>query len=153
MIKNPVLKNALLVLAVLVSVPIMLTLLFLFYALIFNFFNIIFPVKPGVGPNPYFFLRPVTLFVILAIVAWFLFRSNIATLVKAIYVTLPVAAVLAFTGIYFDGHPAIIYPMGAVFVIGVLAYLFFTRKSWLYYFSVIPVAITMFLVQILGVEI
>ncbi len=43
MIKNPILKNTLSALAILVSIPILLTLLFLFYALIFNFYDKIIP--------------------------------------------------------------------------------------------------------------
>lgn len=153
MAKNITLRNALSVLAILASIPILLTLLFLFYALIFNFYDIIMPRNPDMGPNPYFVLRPITLFVILAVLFWLIFRSKLATLYKAIYLSVPVATVLAFIGIYFYGSPVLIYLLCALFVLGILAYIFFTKKSWLYYFSVIPVSIILLLVQILGVEI
>lgn len=145
-------KNSFSVLVILVSIPILLTLLFLFYALIFNFYDIILP-RPDMGPNPYLILRPATLFVVLAILSWFIFRSKLATLFKTIFLSAPVATVLAFIGIYFYGSPVLIYLLCALFVFGILAYLFFTKKSWLYYFSVIPVSIILLLVQILGVEI
>ena len=49
MIKNPTLKNCLSALAILVSIPILLTLIFLFYALIFNFYDKIHW-SPNAGP-------------------------------------------------------------------------------------------------------
>ena len=152
MIKNPILRNTLSASAILVSIPIMLTLLFLLYALIFNFYNMLIPLKPD-GPNPYFVIRPITLFVILAVLTWFILRSKISTLYKAMYITWPVATVLAFVGIYFERSPVLIYSLCALFALGILAYLFFTKKSWLYYFSVIPISIVLLLVQLLGVEI
>ncbi len=90
---------------------------------------------------------------ILAVLSWFIFRSKLATLYKAIYTTVPVATVLAFIGIYFDRSPVLIYSLGALFSLGVLAYLFLTKKSWLYYFSVIFISIALLLVILLGVEI
>ena len=145
MIKNSNLKNVLSALAILVSIPILLTLLFLFYALIFNFYYNTLHWGQTAGP--------ITLFVILAVLSWFIFRSKLATLFKAIYITVPVAAVLAFIGAYFYGSPVLIYSLGALFSLGVLAYLFLAKKPWLYYFSVILVSITLFLVVLLNVEI
>ena len=153
MIKNPILKNTLSVLAILVSIPILLTFIFLFYALIFNFYDKIIPWSQNAGPNPYFILRPITLFVILAVISWFIFRSKLATLYKAIYTTVPVATVLAFIAIYFNSRPVLIYSLGALFSLGVLAYLFLKKKSWLYYFSVIFISIILLVIGLSGVEI
>ena len=153
MFKNSNLKKVLPPLSIVVSIPILLTLLFLFYALIFNFYDKIIPWSQDAGPNSYFILRPITLFVILAVISWFIFRSKIATLYKAIYTIVPVATVLAFIAIYFNGRPVLIYSLGALFSLGVLAYLFLTKKSWLYYFSVIIISITLLAVGLLGVDI
>lgn len=136
-----------------VSIPILLTLIFLLYALIFSFYNIIIPFSQNAGPNPYFILRPITLFVILAVLSWFIFRSKIATLYKAMFTTVPVATVLAFIAIDFDSRPVLIYLLGALFSIGVLAYLFLTKKSWLYYFSVISISIVLLMMKLLGLEV
>ncbi len=144
-IKNPILKNILLALAILVSVPILLTLLFLFYALIFNFYWQTLHWGQTAGP--------ITLLVILAVLSWLIFRSKLATLFKAIYIILPMATVLAFIGIYFYGSPVLVYSLGALVSLGVLAYLFLTKRSWLYYFSVILISIVLLLVILLGVEI
>ena len=153
MFKNSNLKKVLAPLSIVVSIPILLTLLFLFYALIFNFYDKIIPWSQDAGPNPYFILRPITLFVILAVISCFIFHSKIATLYKAIYTTVPVATVLAFIAIYFNDRPVLIYSLGALFSLGVLAYLFLTKKSWLYYFSVIIISITLLVVGLLGVDI
>ena len=152
MIKNPISRNTLSALVILVSIPIMLTLLFLLYALIFNLYNLLIPLKQD-GPNPFFVLRPITLFVVLAVLSWFVFRSKISTLYKAIYITWPMATMLAFVGIYFERSPVLIYSLCALFALGVIAYLFFTKKSWFYYVSVIPVSIALLLVKLLGIEI
>jgi hypothetical protein len=50
MTKNPVLKNTLSALAILVSIPILLTLIFLLYALINDFYDKIIPLKGEVLP-------------------------------------------------------------------------------------------------------
>ena len=90
---------------------------------------------------------------ILAILSWFVFRSKVVTLFKAIYTTVPVATVLAFIGIYFERQPVLIYSLGALFSLGILSYLFITKKSWLYYFSVIFISITLLVIGLLGVDI
>jgi hypothetical protein len=153
MIKNPVVKNTLSALAILVSIPILLTLIFLFYALINSFYDKIIPGSQNAEQIPYFFLRPITLFVILAVLSWLVFRSKLAALYKAIYTTVPVATVLAFIGIYFNSRPVLIYSLGALVSLGVLAYLFFKKKPWLYYFSVIVISIILLVVALLGVDI
>ena len=153
MIKKLYLKKVLPALAILVSIPILLTLIFLFYALIFYFYDKVIPWSQNAGPNPYFILRPVTLFVILAVVSWFIFRAKIAMLYKAIFTIVPVGTVLAFIAIYFNSRPVLIYLFGALFPLGVLAYLFITKKSWFFYFSVISVSIALLMVKVLGVEV
>jgi hypothetical protein len=66
------LKKVLSALAILAFIPILLTLLFLLYALIFIFYDILITSNPNVGPNLYFILRPITLFVILTVLSWFI---------------------------------------------------------------------------------
>jgi hypothetical protein len=91
--------------------------------------------------------------VILAVLSWFIFRSKLATLYKAMYTTLPMGTVLAFIAIDFYSQPVLVYSFGALFAFGVLAYLFFTKKPWPYYFSVISISIVLFMVRLLGVEV
>jgi hypothetical protein len=153
MIQNTKLKKVLSALLILVSIPVLLTLLFLLYALISSLYDILIPLNQDVGPNTYFILRPITLFVVLAVLSWVIFRSKIATLYKTMYTTVPVGTVLAFIAIIFDSQPVLIYSLGVLFAFGVLAYLFFTKNSWLYYFSVISVSLTLLMVQLLGVEV
>ncbi len=130
---------------ILVSIPILLTLIFLLYTLINDFYTKLL----HWGPNP----GPITSVVVLAVLSWFIFRSKLATLYKAIYTTVPVATVLAFIAIDFERRPVLVYSLGALFSLGVLAYLFLTKKSWLYYFSVVLISITLLVVGVLGVEI
>ena len=133
-----------------VSIPLLLTVLFVLYTLIHNFFDI---VVRNVGLRPFPILRPIILFVVPAVISWFVFRSKMAVLFKASFTNVPMAAILAVIGIGFDSQPALIYSLGALFALGVLAYLFITKKSWLYYFSVISISIVMLVVSLSGTEI
>ena len=151
--KKLTLRNTLSGLAVLVFSPILLTVTFLLYALINLFYDHIIPGKPNEGLIPYFFLRPITLFAALAILSWFVFRSRLATLYKAIYTAVPVATVLVFIGIAFESQSGLVYSFGALFSLGVLTYLLLTKKPWLYFFSVVVVTIALFMMTLLGMEI
>lgn len=153
-IKNPILKNILSILAVLIFGSILLNLTFIFYALIHSFYNKIIPFKQNEGPMPAFFiLRPITLFVILTIISWFVFRSKSTTLCKAIFATVPVAVILVFIGINLYQQPILAYSLGALFSFAILIYLYFAKKSWLYYVSVLFVSIALLIMGILGVDI
>ena len=123
MIKNPILKNILSALAILVFSVILLILIFLLYTLINDFYTKLL----HWGPNP----GPITSVVVLAVLSWFIFRSKLATLYKAIYTTVPVAIVLAVILICCvdKGWPVLGYSLSALFSLGILAYLFLTKKS------------------------
>ncbi len=66
-----------------------------------------------------------------------------------------VAIVLAVILIYCvdKGWTVLGYSLGVLFSLGVLAYLFLTKKPWLYCFSVIFISITLLVIGLLGVDI
>lgn len=128
---NPILRKVLLPLATLVSIPIVLGLVFLPYAAITNFYtsSINLRLYPGL----------IIGFLILVVLSWIIFRSKLASLYKMIYTTVPVSMVLAAIIVFCSdkGWAVLGYSLDAIFLFGVLAYLFFTKKPWLYYLSVI----------------
>lgn len=91
--------------------------------------------------------------VIISIISWFVFRSKLNTLYKAIYLTVPLAVVFLTIGMFLGHWPIAAYSLGGLFGIGVLYYFYRTKQPWLYYYTVILIGITMLLVGPLGVEI
>ena len=89
--------------------------------------------------------------VIIGIISWFVFRSKIGTLYKAIYMTVPLAVVFVTLGIFLYQWPVAAYSLGSLFGIGVLYYFYRTKQPWLYYYTVILIgfvlAIFSFLVE------
>ncbi|HEX7456561.1 MAG TPA: hypothetical protein VF303_03780 [Candidatus Nanoarchaeia archaeon] len=91
--------------------------------------------------------------VIIGIISWFVFRSKLGTLYKTIYMTVPLAVVLATIGMFLGQWPVISYPLGGLFFIGVLYYLYRTKQPWLYYYTLALVSLALLAVGLLGVEI
>ena len=147
---SPAVKNILYALAIMVGSVVLLNLTFVVYWLIHLFYNLFSPAVPG---ESLFALRPITLVVILIILTWLVFRSKIATLFKAIYATVPVAVVLVFIGIGFSEQLSLVYILSTLFSLSVLLYLIATKKSWLYFFSVIFVSLALLIMSLTGVEI
>lgn len=91
--------------------------------------------------------------VVIGLISWLIFRSKLGVLYKAIYMTIPLAVVFATIGMFLSKWPMIAYPLGGLFSLGVLYYFYRTKRSWLYYYTVILISLVMLLVSLLGVEI
>jgi hypothetical protein len=152
-LKNPLVKNILSALAVAVFGFILLNLTFLFYALVFQVFQ--FFIRGNIEPLPGWV--PITRFgvflIIIGLISWLIFRLKIRTLFKAIYMTVPTAVVLVIIGIAFNAWPVMVYIVGGLITLGVLIYFYLTRKPWLYFYSIILVALTLMIYTLLGGEI
>ena len=157
MFKNPIVKNILSAVAVAVFGFILLNLAFMFdflvQSLVIGLIKLFTPVDLMTN---FQWLPPAMhgLFVvIISIISWFVFRSKLGTLYKAIYMTVPLAVVFVTLGIFFYRWPIVSFSLGGLFGIGVLYYFYRTKQPWLYYYTVILVGFTMLLVGLLGVEI
>lgn len=157
MFKNLIVKNILSAIAVAVFGFILLNLAFMFdflvQSLVIGLIKLFTPVN---FETNFQWLPPAMhgLFVvIIGIISWFVFRSKLGTLYKAIYLTVPLAVVFATLGIFLYRWPVAVYSIGSLFSIGVLYYFYRTKQPWLYYYTVILIGITMLLVGLLGVEI
>lgn len=155
MFKKPWVKNILSVIAVVVGGMILLNLTFMFDYGFQSLLKFIFyrntdlimtvPWLPGLQHG---------LFVVLiGFISWLIFRTKWPTLVKAIYLPVPTAVVLATVGISTYQWPWLSYGLGGLIVITTLYYFFRTKQPWLYYFAVILVAIALLIMGITGQEI
>jgi hypothetical protein len=90
---------------------------------------------------------------IIGLISWFIFRSKLGILYKAIFMVVPVAVILVTIGMFLYRFPLVPYLVGAVLSFTTLYYFFRTKQSWLYYYSVILIAIVLTIFTLTGGEI
>ena len=154
---NPCVKNILSALAVAVFGYVLLNLTFLLDFLFQS--AVVWLIKLFTLDNPqkdwYWFpyLMHVAFVVLIGLVSWPILRSKLGTLYKAIYLTVPLAVILVSIGIFLYTWPVALYLVSGLFTIGVLFYLYRTKQPWLYYYTILLVAITLMIFRLLGGEI
>ena len=157
LLKNPLVKNILSAVAVAIFGFILLNLTFLFdfiyQSAIRGLVGLFIPLGPDT--NLYWFppLMHGSFVVVIGLISWFVFRSKLGVLYKAIYMTVPVAVVLATLGIFLYSWPIVLYSVGSLFCIGTLYYFYRTKQPWLYYYTVVLVGLIMGSYTLLGGEI
>ena len=67
--------------------------------------------------------------------------------------TVPLVVIFVTIGIFLYHWPLVPYLVGGLFAIGVLFYLYRTKQPWLYYYTLILVALSLMILTLLGVEI
>jgi hypothetical protein len=152
-VKRAYVKNILSALAVAGFGFILLGLTFIFNFLVFQLIDLLIPRNPDYLPQWFPMARHIIFLIIIALISWPIFRSKLPTLVKATFLTVPMAVVLVTIGILFYPSPFLPYLLGALLTIGVLFYFFRTHKPWLYYYSVILVTLTLMIFTLTGGEI
>ena len=154
--KNQIVKNILSALAVAFFGFILLNLIFLFdfiYQSAIRGIAILF-IPLGSETNMYWFPSLHGSFVvIIGIISWFVFRTKLRVLYKAIYMTVPVAVVLATMGIILYRWQVISYSIEALLCIGTLYYFYRTKQPWIYYYTLILVSLTLAIYTLTGGEI
>jgi hypothetical protein len=153
LLKHTYFKNILSALAVAVIGFVLLNLTFLLYYLVFRLFDIFIRSNPEAVPQWIQIARTIIFLVIIALISWAVFRSKLPVLVKAIYMTVPTAVVLVIIGILLYPWPFLPYLIGGILTAGVLLYFYRAKKPWLYYYSVILVALTLMIFTLTGGEI
>ena len=157
MFKNPIVKTILSALAVAGFGFMLLNVIFMFdfllHTLVGGLIKLFIPVDPAMA---YQWFPPMmhALFVaVIGLISWLIFRSKLGVLYKAIYMTVPLAVVFVTIGMFLYRWPVVVYSLGSVFGIGVLSYLYRTKKHWLYYYTVILVGLVLAIFSLLGGEI
>ena len=156
-LKNPLINKILSLLAIPVFGFILLNLTFVLNAVYQNGLRLIIGLFRPLGPEVNAPLIPmllrVSFILVIGLISWFIFQSNLKTIYKAIFTTVPVATVLVFIGMFLYQWPVISYLVGGLFCLSILYYLYHTKKSWLYYYTVILVGLILVIFTLLGGEI
>ena len=157
MFKNPIVKNILSAVAVTGFGFILLNFTFLFDFFFQSLIDRVIKLFTSTDINMvcYWFppIKHTVFVVIIGLISLFVFRSKLKVLYKAIYMTVPVAVVLATVGIFLYKWPIVSYSAGSLLCIGTLYYFYRTKQPWLYYYTVVLVSITLAIFTLLGGEI
>jgi len=155
--RNLIVKNIFSALAVAVFGFILLNITFLFDALyqgiLRGLIGLFVPLN--LDMNLYWFppLMHISFVVIIGLISWFIFKSKLKLIYKAIFMTVPLAVVFATIGMFLYKWIWAVYLLGILFGAGVLYYLYRTKQPWIYYYTLILISLLMFLVILFGVEI
>lgn len=157
MIKNPILKNILSVVAItffgFVLLNLTFVLDFLFVTAITKLINLFTSIDLAIT---YGWYPPVMqgLFIItIGLVSWLVFRSKLGTFLKAAYLTIPTAIALATVGMSLYRWPVVVYSLSGLLVIITLYYFYRTKKPWLYWYAIIIVSFALLIMVLTGAEI
>lgn len=91
--------------------------------------------------------------VLIAVLSWFVFRSTLPDLFKAIYATMPLAVLFVSIGILTYPQPVLAYGLNGLAFAAILVYLYRTKQPWIYYYALIFTALTLLIFTLLGGEI
>lgn len=157
MLKNPIVKNILSALAVTVVGFLLLNLAFLFDFLFQSLITGIISIFTPVDFEKNFQWLPPFMhglfIIIIGVISWFVFKSKLKKIFKAIFMPVPLAAVLVTLGILFYQWLAVPFLLGGLFIFGVLYYFYKTKQPWIYYYALVLISLTLAIVGLLGVEI
>lgn len=158
--KKPIVKNILWILAVTVGGFILWNLTFLldalFQTVIRKLFMLFIPVdmeNPAAGYIWFPPLMHLLFMIIIFLISWWIFRSKLGTLYKAIYSTVPSCVILVTLGLSLYQWPVLVYTFGGLFCSGVLYYLYRNKLSWIYYYAIIFTGLTLAIFTLMGGEI
>lgn len=152
-IKNPVLKYLLIIIAIAVGGFALLNIVFMLFALIINGILFFFPKDAAMDRGS---LMPILTSIVAALFLigyYFVYRSKAKPLYKAILMPIPTAIILVGMGVSLYRWPVLALSLSILLVLATLYYFHRTKQSWTYYFAVLFVALALFTMSILGVDI
>lgn len=156
-LENRAVKNILSAVAVAVFGCILLNLTFifdfLFQTLVDTFVKLFSSADLNMTTSWYPGVKHALFVIIIGILSWFVFRTKLSMLYKAIFLTVPTAVALLTIGIFLLRTPIVAFALGGLLTAGVLYYFYRTKQPWLYYYAVILVGFAMAVVGLTGVEI
>ena len=153
MLKNVYVKNILAAAAITLFGAVLLNLTFLVDYGFQSLIDLFFPKNYNAVVVWYPPAKHALFCVLIAVLSWLVFKSRLGDIYKATFSTIPVAAAIVTVGIILYAWPIAYYVVGGLIYAGVIAYLYFTKRSWLYYYSTTIVTITLFMMKILGRDI
>ncbi len=87
------------------------------------------------------------------VLSWFVFRSKLPAVIKAIFATAPLVVIYVSIGILTYQLPALSYGLCGLVFAAILAYLYRTKQQWIYYYSVIFTTLTLLIFTLSGGDI
>ena len=154
---KPIVKNILWILAVTIGGFILWNIAFIFDALFQTVIRGFFGLFITLDENARYYWFPWMMHglfvVVICLISWPIFKSRLGTLYKAVYSTVPLAVIFVTIGVFLYQWPVLVYFFGGLFGIGVLYYLYTTKKSWIYYYAVIFTGLTLAIFTLMGGEI
>lgn len=152
-IKDPYVKIVLKAIFIAAVGFVLLNVTFLVYATVFNVFDFFIPREYTLNNSWYEPLRTVSVSALILIGYYFVLRTKISDLYKATLTTIPTAIVLVISGIYLFELPLASYFLGSLMTLTALAYLYLTKRPWVYWFAIIIVAFTLLIMAMTGTDI
>jgi hypothetical protein len=157
LINNLTVKNVLSAVAVAIFGLILLNVAFIFDAVYQGSVRWVIAHFIDIGPDMrlYWFppLMHLSFVVIIGVISWFVFRSKLGEIYKAIYLVVPVAVVLVTVGMFLFHWPIAGYSVGFLLCACTLYYFYRTKQPWLYYYSVILIGLALAIFTLMGGEI
>ncbi|MFH1736685.1 MAG: hypothetical protein ABH838_02185 [Actinomycetota bacterium] len=152
-LKSPLVGNVLRILAVPFFGFILWNFAFVLFALFVRLALLFFPTDFA-RTSSWFMTSMLIIFsVLLVALSWFVFRSILPDLFKAIYATMPLAVMFVSIGILTYPQPVLAYGLNGLAFVAILAYLVKTKQPWIYYYALGFTASTLLIFTLLGGEI
>lgn len=153
MLKKQYFKNILSALAVIAFGFILLNLTFILDAAFQSLLNLFIPINKDMTMRWYLPARHILFAVLIYLLSWFILKSKIRTIYKAIFSVVPVAVTFVTIGMFLYQWPVVSYILSALIYGGIFFYFYKTKKQWIYYFSVSLIAVVLLITGIMGMEI
>lgn len=148
---KPYHKNILSALAVIVGGFILFNIAFILAAFVINVSIRVLGLPQNAAPH---IIGRVIYLLLICIISWFVLRSRLNDVIKATFLTMPLMVILVMTGlILYHQSKWMIAGVGAIIICSALYYIYKKKLSWLYYFSVLYVAVVALCIIIFNVEI
>lgn len=156
-IKNPIVRRVLSAVALTMLSAVLLNLIFLldygFQSLFMWLINLFTPTSFETVASWFPFALHLAFVAFICLISWAIFRSRMKVFYKATFLTVPMATILMTFGILLYRWPVVSYVVSSLFTLGVLYYLYRTKKPWLYYFAVTLISLILLVMNITGTEI
>ena len=91
--------------------------------------------------------------IFILIISWFVLKSKLKNIYKAVYSHVPVAVILVTEGILLYKWTPAVYIVGSLTYGIIILYLYKTKKEWYFYYSVSWLTLALLIMVILGVDI
>lgn len=144
-------KNILSALVIVVGGFILFNLAFLLAAFVINATISVLGIAQNEAPP---IVGRVLYLLLIFLISWFVFRSQLNDIIKAAFLTMPLMVILVMVGIsLYQQSKWMIAGIGAVIIYAVLFYIHKKKLSWLYYFSTFYVVVLALSVMLFNVQI